>query len=128
MKVNSLHPTVNGKDTAVHSNRIAYLEEFGATCLDIADTEATDEAPPGAGQLLVVFDHNDVDHIGHGEAQTLIRHVQREVDRIARLVRKLHRWGYAVVNIVTDHGFVLLDEAKLPEEVPCDKDWCRVYK
>ena len=127
-KGNALHPTVNGKDTAVLSNRIAYLEGFGASCLHIADAEAADEAPQEAGELVVVFGHNDVDHIGHGEAQTLIRHVQREVDRIARLVRKLHRWGYAVAHIVTDHGFVLLDEAKLPEEVPCDKDWCRVYK
>ena len=127
-KANSLHPTVNGRDTAVLSNRIAYLEEFGASCLHIADAEAADEAPQDAGGVLVVFGHNDVDHIGHGEGQTLIRHLQREVDRIARLVRKLHRWGYAVVHIVTDHGFVLLDEAKLPEEVPCDRDWCRVYK
>ena len=128
MKANSLHPTVNGKDTAVLSNRIAYLEGFGATCIEIADAEATAEAPPGVGDLLVVFGHNDVDHIGHGEAQTLIRHVQLEVDRLTRLVRKLHRWGYSAVHIVTDHGFVLLDETKLPEEVTCDKDWCRVYK
>ena len=127
-KANSLHPTVNGKDTAVLSNRIAYLEEFGATCLAIVDVEAAGEAPQGVGELLVVFGHNDVDHIGHGEAQTLIRHVQLEVDRLTRLVRKVHRWGYPTVHIVTDHGFVLLDETKLPEEVPCDKDWCHVYK
>ena len=69
-----------------------------------------------------------MDHIGHGEAQTLIRHVQLEENRLARLVRKLHRWGYSTVHIVTDHGFVLLDETKLPEEVPCDKEWCHVYK
>ena len=128
MKANSLHPTVNGKDTAVISNRIAYLEGFGATCVDIADAEAASEPPEGARELLVVFGHNDVDHIGHGEAQTLIRHMQLEVDRLTRLVRKLHRWGYSAVHVVTDHGFVLLDEAKLPEEVPCDKDWCHVYK
>ena len=128
LKANSLHPTVNGKDTAVLSHRIAYLEEFGATCLDIADAEAAGEAPQGAGELLVVFGHNDVDHIGHGEAQTLIRHVQLEVDRLTRLVRKLHRWGYSAVHVITDHGFVLLDETKLPEEVPCNKDWCHIYK
>ena len=128
MRANGLHPTVNGKDTAALSNRIAYLEGFGATCLGITDAEAADEAPQGAGELLVVFGHNDVDHIGHGNAQTLIRHVQLEVDRLTRLVRKLHRWGYSSVHIVTDHGFVLLDETKLPEEVPCDQDWCYVYK
>ncbi|MBI2568442.1 MAG: PglZ domain-containing protein [Candidatus Schekmanbacteria bacterium] len=128
MKSNSLHPTVNGKDTSALSNRIAYLEAFGATCLDIADAEAAGDAPHGAGDLLVVFGHDDVDHIGHGEAQTLIRHVQLEVDRLTRLIRKLHRWGYATVHVVTDHGFVLLDEARLPEEVLCDKDWCHARK
>ena len=128
IKANSLHPTVNGKDTAVLSNRVTYLKRFGATCLDIVDAEASDGAPDGAGELLVVFGHNDVDHIGHGQAQTLIRHVQLEVDRLIRLVRKLHRWGYFAVHVITDHGFVLLDETKLPEEVSCDKDWCHLYK
>ena len=127
-KANNLHPSVNGKDTAVLANRISHLEGFGAACIDIADAEATDEPPPEAGDLLVVFGHYEVDHIGHGEAQTLIRHVQLEENRLARLVRKLHRWGYFAVHIVTDHGFVLLDDTKLPEEVPCDKEWCHVYK
>ena len=30
--------------------------------------------------------------------------------------------------MVTDHGFVLLEESKLPELVSCDKDWCHVRK
>ena len=97
-------------------------------CLEIAAAEAASGAPQGAGELLVVFGHNDVDHIGHGEGQTLIRHLQLEVDRLTRLVRKLHRWGYSSVHVVTDHGFTLLDEAKLPEEVRCEREWCHVYK
>ena len=128
MKANGLHPTVDGRDTAILSNRIACLEEFGATCLGIADAEAAAEPPEHAGELLVVFGHNQVDHIGHGEAQTLVRHVQLEVDRLTRLVRRLHGWGYSTVHVVTDHGFILLDERNLPEEVPCDKAWCHVYK
>ena len=128
MKGNSLHPRVNDKDTSALSNRIAYLRAFGASCMEVADAEAVGDAPAGAGDLLVVFGHDAVDHIGHGEAQTLVRHVQLEVDRLGRLVRKLHRWGYPAVHVVTDHGFILLDEAKLPEEVPCDKDWCQVRK
>ena len=128
MKANNLHPSVNGRDMAVLANRIKHLEAFGAACIDIAKAEATDKPPPEAGDLLVVYGHYDVDHIGHGEARTLVRHVQIEEIRLARLVRKLHRWGYSAVHIVTDHGFVLLDETKLPEEVPCDKEWCHVYK
>lgn len=128
MKGNSLHPTVDGRDTSALSNRIAHLKSFGATCLEIGDAEAASDVPQGIGELLVIFGHDDVDHIGHGEAQTLIRHMQLEVDRLTRLIRKVHRWGYSTVHVVTDHGFVLLDEARLPEEVPCDKDWCHVRK
>jgi hypothetical protein len=127
-KGNSLHPKVDGKDTSVRENRLAMLEAFGADCRDIADIEADSAPPAGMGDLLVVFGHDDVDHIGHGKAESLIRHVQAEIERIARLVRKLHRWGYVRVHVVTDHGFVLLDESKLPNEVPCDKAWCHVLK
>ena len=128
IKGNSLHPKVNGKDMSVRENRLALLKTFGADCRDITDVESVTTAPEGLGDLLVVFGHDDVDHIGHGEAETLIRHVKLEIERLARLVRKLHRWGYVRVHIVTDHGFILLDESKLPREVPCEKAWCHVLK
>jgi hypothetical protein len=54
--------------------------------------------------------------------------VDLEVNRLALLIRRLHRWGYPEVHVVTDHGFILLDEDKLPPEVPCNKDWCYVRK
>jgi len=125
---NNIRPKVNGKDMFARANRIAYLSEFGADCREINDLESVSDAPKELGVLLVVFGHDDVDHIGHGDAQTLVRHVQLEVERIARLIRKLHRWGYAQVHVVTDHGFILLDEKQLPEEVPCKKEWCHVRK
>jgi hypothetical protein len=50
------------------------------------------------------------------------------VDRLGLLIRRLHRWRYPEVHIVTDHGFILLDEEKLPPLVNCDKDWCYVKK
>ena len=91
---NTLHPKVNGKDTAVRANRLAFLADFGADCRDIEDLENMATRPPDLGKLLVVFGHEEVDHLGHGSADTLIRHVDREVERLARLIRKLHRWGY----------------------------------
>ena len=127
LKNNSLHPKVNGKDMAVRENRLAFLRNFGGDCRDIAEIEAISDTPK-LGALLVVFGHEEVDHIGHGQAATLIRHVHLEVERLARLVKKLHRWGYGHVHIVTDHGFILLDEQKLPPEVLCDKAWCHVQK
>ena len=125
---NNIHPKVNGKDMFVRANRIAYLSEFGADCREIGDLEGMSDPPKGLGALLVVFGHDDVDHIGHGDAQTLVRHLQLEVERVVRLIRKLHRWGYGQVHLVTDHGFILLDEKQLPEEVPCKKEWCHVLK
>ncbi len=127
LKNNSLHPKVNGKDTAARENRLSYMRDFGADCRDISEIEAASEGLK-LGDLLVVFGHEEVDHIGHGQAETLIRHVHVEIERLARLVKKLHRWGYDHVHIVTDHGFILLDEQKLPSEVPCDKAWCHVLK
>lgn len=128
IKGNTLHPRVNGKDTSVRENRLALLKAFGADCRDITDVEQSASVPSGLGELLVVFGHEDVDHIGHGQAGSLIRHIHLEIGRLARLVRKLHRWGYTRVHLVTDHGFILLDESKLPNEVPCEKAWCLLLK
>jgi hypothetical protein len=125
---NSLHPKVNGKDTAVRANRLTFMADFGADCRDIEDLENMATRPPDLGKLLVVFGHEEVDHLGHGSAHTLIRHVDREVERLARLIRKLHQWGYPEVHVVTDHGFILLDEDRLPPEVHCEKDWCYLRK
>lgn len=128
IKGNNVHARVNGKDCSGRKQRLEFLAEFGADCRDIEDLESLSAAPDDVGELLVVFGHDQVDHIGHGSADNLVRHVDLEVQRIARLVRKLHRWGYAAVHVVTDHGFILLEESKLPEEVPCEKDWCHVCK
>jgi hypothetical protein len=127
IKQNSLHPTVDGKDFAARAARLSFLTEFGADCRDISEVEAASSLPD-TGDLLVIYGHEEVDSIGHGQAETLIRHVHLEIERIARLVRKVHRWGYGHVHIVTDHGFILLDEQKLPSEVPCDKSWCCLLK
>jgi hypothetical protein len=125
---NDPRPKVNGKDTAVLSNRVGLLSQWGATCLEISQVETATEVPADAGDLLVAYGHDDLDHIGHGEAQTLIRHLQGEINRVVRLIQKLHRWGYPTVHVLTDHGFILLPQEHLPETVPCDSAWCHVLK
>lgn len=124
----ALRPRVNGRDMAARQNRLEYLRAFSADCRDIDELEATSSKPDGIGELLVVFGHEAVDAIGHGDGVALIRHLDIEVRRLAQLVRKLHRWDYPSVHIVTDHGFVLLDEEHLPPEVACDRDWCTLLK
>jgi hypothetical protein len=128
VEANNLHPRVNGKDAALRANRLALLREFGADCREIEEVENTLAQSGTFGSLLVVFGHEEVDEFGHGSAERLIRHVDLEVERLARLIRCLHRWGYPEVHVVTDHGFILLDEEKLPPLVNCDKDWCYVRK
>lgn len=130
MKVsaNNLQPFVNGKDCSQRSERMKFMESFGADCRQIEAIEVTNQPPEDLGNLLVVVGHDQVDHIGHGSAATLIRHLDIEMDRIARLIRTLHRWGYELVHVLTDHGFILLEESKLPAEVACDKGWCLVRK
>lgn len=128
VEANNVHPKVNGKDAALRSNRLALLAEFGADCREIEAVENTSGLAGKFGELLVVFGHEEVDHIGHGSAEALIRHFDLELNRLAHLIRRLHRWGYPEVHVVTDHGFILLDEEKLPPEVSCNRDWCYVRK
>jgi len=128
VKGNNIHLSVNGKDCSGRKQRLAFMTEFGADCREIDDLESVAMAPADLGELLVVFGHDQVDHIGHGSADNLVRHLGLEMQRITRLVRKLHRWGYEAVHVVTDHGFILLEESKLPDEIDCDKDWCHVRK
>ena len=128
VKGNGIHPKIDGVDMSVRANRLAYLTARGASCREIGEIETASDPPAGGPELLVVFGHEEVDKFGHGSAETLIRHVDREVERLALLIRRLHRWGYPSVHVVTDHGFILLDEEKLPPVVPCDKDWCYVRK
>ena len=128
IKNNYPHPKAKGKDTSIRENRLAILADFGADCQPIEDVENAADCPLGLGNLLVVSGHEEVDSIGHGSSANLIRHVDREIERLVRLVRKLHQWGYPEVHIITDHGYILLNEDKLPPEVKCDKEWCLVLK
>jgi hypothetical protein len=125
---NTLHPQVNGLDTSDRQNRLKLLKQFGATCLEIGDLEEAAKAPEKLPELLVVFGHEEVDSLGHKNAETLIRHLDKELERIARVVKRLHQWGYPEVNVVTDHGFVLVAADQLPPEVPVKKEWCAAFK
>jgi len=128
VKCNYPHPILNGTDCSQPKARLEYLIQFGADCRSIEDLESQSGKPKDLGELLVVAGHDAVDDIGHGSADNLVRHLHLEIQRLARLIRKLHLWGYEIVHVVTDHGFILLEESKLPEEVACDKDWCHVRK
>ena len=125
---NEIHPQVNGVDTSQRANRLELLTKFGATCLDIGEVEAARRPPEKMRDLLVVFGHEEVDSLGHTNAEALVRHLDKELERIARVVKRLHQWGYPEVNVVTDHGFVLVAADQLPPEVPVKKEWCVALK
>jgi hypothetical protein len=125
---NELHPQANGVDTSQRANRLELLKKFGASCLDIGDVEGAKTPPGKLRDLLVVFGHEEVDSLGHTNAEALVRHLDKELERIARVVKRLHQWGYPEVNVVTDHGFVLVAADQLPPEVPVKKEWCVALK
>jgi hypothetical protein len=125
---NELHPYVKGVDSSVRKNRLELLKKFGATCLEIGELEDATEAPEKIRDLLVVLGHEEVDKLGHTNAKSLTRHLDKELGRIARVVKRLHQWGYPEVNVVTDHGFVLVAAEQLPSEVPVKKEWCAMFK
>jgi len=124
---NELHPIFQGKDLADRSNRLALLKEFGAENREVSEIE-NGKKPGKLPALLVVFGHEELDSMGHTDGEALIRHVETELGRLARVIRNLHRWGYAEVHLVTDHGFVLLGEEYLPPPVSINREWCLVYK
>ncbi|MBM3302812.1 MAG: PglZ domain-containing protein, partial [Deltaproteobacteria bacterium] len=110
VRSNYPHPILNGTDCSQPKARLEYLVQFGADCRSIEDLESRSGKPKNLGELLVVAGHDELDDIGHGSADNLVRHLQLEVQRLGRLIRKLHLWGYESVHIVTDHGFILLEE------------------
>jgi hypothetical protein len=125
---NNIHPIIKGKDMFVRANRMAFLSVVHADCRDIAEIETSSETLFAGKDILVVFGHDELDTIGHGDASGIVRHLHLEIDRLVRLIHRLHRSGYEIVHIVTDHGFILMDESGIPESVECDKDWCLVMK
>jgi hypothetical protein len=121
-------PARGGLDLSQRKNRIDQMKTAGAECREIDTVENASTKPSKLPQLMVVFGHEEVDSIGHGDGNALIRHLHKELERIARVIRKLHQWGYPEVTVVTDHGFILMDEENLPPEVPLPPEWCLVKK
>jgi hypothetical protein len=121
-------PARGGLDLSQRKNRIDQMKTAGAECREIDTVENASAKPSKLPQLMVVFGHEEVDSIGHGDGNALIRHLHKELERIARVIRKLHQWGYPEVTVVTDHGFILMDEENLPPEVPLPPEWCLVKK
>ena len=70
---NELRPRVEELDASVRRNRLDLLEKFGATCLEIGELEEMSKAPEKVRDLLVVFGHEEVDKLGHANAESLIR-------------------------------------------------------
>lgn len=84
--------------------------EAGVQCLAAIETgDPSGTAWTEAGQ---------VDHLGHEPGVPLIDDVDREIDKIARRVRQLLEAGWQRVEIVTDHGWILLPGSMEKVELP----------
>jgi hypothetical protein len=82
------------------------LEGAGVTVL-----EATDIGDPGAGSGWSEI--GKIDRRGHDEGLDMVDFIDDEVDRIVKRVRALRAAGWERVELVTDHGWLLL-----PRELP----------
>jgi hypothetical protein len=66
-----------------------------------------------------------VDHFGHDLGVQLVDELDQEIDKIARRVRELLKVGWQQVDVLTDHGWILLpggmEKADLPVAVTAKK-------
>jgi hypothetical protein len=104
--------------------RLQYLRDrVGAVCMEIEEFENESRAPKPLPDVLCVFGHETIDSLGHEKASDLIRHLEKEVERLVLVIGKLHRWGYPEVHLLTDHGFVTTSSEFEPRIVgmPADR-------
>jgi biotin operon repressor len=117
-------------DLCFRAARWKLLEEVGAECLgkdkkgnrrdELHHLHDLGDKPVHLPNLLVLF-ARDVDQAGHVSQKDIIRHLEKALSDIEHAIRKLQRWGYAEIHIVTDHGFVILNSAANVQPFEVDK-------
>lgn len=114
----------SGLDLRVRGNRDKILQErVKATCFDLDSILARDKRPQPLPSRMVVTEAG-VDDIGHTAGGNLIDHFDALLRKLRHAVEKLARWGYADIQLVTDHGFLLF--RRLPEapRIPIQEENC----
>lgn len=104
--------------TAHHFGKL--LTETGVQILD--DDEAGD--PAGAAWS----EAGDLDSAGHDQSWTLARRIDEQVRELAERVAGLLHAGWAVVKVVTDHGWLLMPGGLPKTQLPtylADTRWGR---
>jgi hypothetical protein len=79
-------------------------------------TERTE--PPATADAKGWMEYGDIDHQGHQLGADLVYQLRREVDRVADLVADLQRSGWKRIQIVTDHGWLLVPGTMPKVELP----------
>lgn len=77
---------------------------------------ATNEVGDPSGSAWA--EAGEIDHRGHDVGVRLVDYLDEEVDRIVRRVRELRDAGWGRVQIVTDHGWLLLPGGMPKVELP----------
>ena len=117
-------PHINGQSTEGTSNRSAIIEEAhsSSACArrfdDIADLNRSEGRELFKAHRLVYIYHNRIDAIGDKREteSDAIEAVDDTLDELQQLVRTLNNWNVYRVVLVSDHGFLYMDEA-LPESM-----------
>lgn len=112
-----LDPEESTGDLVQRANRWKLLHAAGANHLgkdlqgnrqdELRHLRALQEAPKELPETLVLFERG-VDAIAHQAKEDALRHFEEILEDVKWSIRKLRRLGYQEINVVTDHGFILL--------------------
>jgi hypothetical protein len=99
----------------------AVLESLAAE----AGVEWLSHAETGEPSGVAWTEAGQVDHFGHDLGAQLVDEIDQEIERIALRVRQLLNAGWQQIDVVTDHGWILLpggmEKADLPVAVTAKK-------
>lgn len=122
--------TPAGGNLNYRTYRWEVLEAAGAATLgkdkkgtrrdQVSDLLEAVDPPKALPNLLVLFTRS-IDDVGHPAGHAALHHFDLLLGELERAVRKLRTWGYSEVDVVTDHGFVLLHKDLDVQPLEVDK-------
>jgi hypothetical protein len=96
--------------------------------LDLIDWQNLDQVNPGNGSGLGWYEAGDIDSTGHNSGINLAKQIPTIIDQLAQHITRLLLSGWKTIQIVTDHGWLLmpggLPKAHLPS-VLTESKWGR---
>ncbi len=110
-----LVPVIGDKAILVPADRLKYVQSiYGdrVMMMDMAEVIAASQLKLESTVQLLMVKTSDIDWMGESHPALAVRNITPNLKDIMAVVRKLAETGFDRVVVATDHGFVLLPEAK----------------